>query len=174
MESDLCPFFLLLSLLLLLLVSLLLKAVPVLHRILLVLWQMSSRSHKMRYSSNLLAILHHWNKYLTSLFSGPTRVSDSWLGCEFDPRLRRLFFMAYFRLSPLQKHVRKVVGGFGKKSCVSTGVRKPGNTHRHDMTLAVKVAFNPNTTNQPVPFLWIWRIYSFLWRIDSHDHLAHN
>ena len=39
-----------------------------------------------------------------------------------------LFFPAYFRLSPLQKHVRKVVGGFGKKSCVSTGVRKPGNT----------------------------------------------
>ena len=32
--------------------------------------------------------------------------------------------------SPLQKHVRKVVGGFGKKSCVSTGVRKPGiNTY---------------------------------------------
>ena len=29
----------------------------------------------------------------------------------------------------LQKHVRKVVGGFGKKSCVSTGVRKPGNTY---------------------------------------------
>ena len=41
----------------------------------------------------------------------------------------RLFFSAYFRLSPLQKHVRKVVGGFGKKSCVSTGVRKPGNTY---------------------------------------------
>ena len=36
---------------------------------------------------------------------------------------------AYFRLSPLQKHVRKVVGGFGKESCVSTGVRKPGNTY---------------------------------------------
>ena len=35
---------------------------------------------------------------------------------------------AYVCLSPLQKHVRKVVGGFGKKSCVSTGVRKPGNT----------------------------------------------
>ena len=33
------------------------------------------------------------------------------------------------RLSPLQKHVRKVVGGFGRKSCVSTGVRKPGNTY---------------------------------------------
>ena len=57
-------------------------------------------------------------------------VLDSWLGgCEFDPRLKRLFFPANFRLSPLQKHVRKVVGGFGKKSCVSTGVRKPGNTY---------------------------------------------
>ena len=57
-------------------------------------------------------------------------VLDWWPGgCEFDPRLRRLFFPAYFCLSPLQKHVRKVVGGFGKKSCVSTGVRKPGNTY---------------------------------------------
>ena len=54
---------------------------------------------------------------------------DSWPGgCEFDPRLRRLFFPAYFHLSPLQKHLRKVVGDFGKKSCISTGVRKPGNT----------------------------------------------
>ena len=50
-------------------------------------------------------------------------------GCEFDPQLRRLFFPAYFCLSPLQKHVRKVAGGFGKESCVSTGVRKPGNTY---------------------------------------------
>ena len=50
-----------------------------------------------------------------------------WL--QVDPRLRQLFFPAYFRLSPLQKHVRKVVSGFGKKSCVSTGVRKPGNTY---------------------------------------------
>ena len=62
---------------------------------------------------------------------------------------------AYFRLSPLQKYVRKVVGGFGKKICVSTGVRKPGNmcvTDCHDMTLAVKVALNPNSTNQqPLP-----------------------
>ena len=54
-----------------------------------------------------------------------------WLpgGCEFDPKLRQTFFQAYFCLSPLQKHVRKVVGGFGKKSCVSIGVRKPGNTN---------------------------------------------
>ena len=40
-----------------------------------------------------------------------------------------------------------------KGSCVSTGVRKPGNTmcftDRHDITLAVKVALNPDTANKP-------------------------
>ena len=52
-------------------------------------------------------------------------VSDSWPGgCEFDPRLRRTFSPAYFRFSLR----RKVVGGFGKKSCVNNGVKKPGNT----------------------------------------------
>ena len=50
-------------------------------------------------------------------------------GCECDARLRRLFALEYFRHSPLQKHVRKVVGGFGKKISVSTGVRKPGKTY---------------------------------------------
>ena len=56
-------------------------------------------------------------------------VSDSRPGsCEFETRLKRNFLPAYFRLSPLLKHVRKAVGGFGKKSCVSTGVSKPGNT----------------------------------------------
>ena len=44
-------------------------------------------------------------------------------GCELYSPVE-----AHFRLSPLQKHMRKVVGGFGKKSCVSTGVRKSGNT----------------------------------------------
>ena len=59
-------------------------------------------------------------------------VSDSQPdGCEFDPRLRRLFFPAYFRLSPLQKHVRKAVSGFGKKSSVSTSVRTPETHMRH-------------------------------------------
>ena len=82
-------------------------------------------------------------------------------GCEFDSPLRRLFFPAYFRLSPLQKHVRKVVGGFGKKSSVSNGVRKPGDTYASS-TLAVKVALNPNTTNQP--------IYSSSWSHLSHLH----
>ena len=43
--------------------------------------------------------------------------------------LFQLCVLAYFRLSLLQKHVRKVVGGFGKKSSVSTSVRKPGNTY---------------------------------------------
>ena len=39
-------------------------------------------------------------------------VSYSWpCGCEFDIRLRRTLFPAYFRLSPLLKNVRKVVGG---------------------------------------------------------------
>ena len=71
------------------------------------------------------------------------------------------------RLSPLQKHVRKVVGGFRKKkSCVSTGVRKPGKrlcvTDCHDMTLAVKVALNPNTTNQPTE---ITSIFSFSYNV---------
>ena len=52
----------------------------------------------------------------TRLGGSVVSVSDSWPGgCEFDPRLRRLFFLAYFRLSPLQKHVRKVVGGFERK-----------------------------------------------------------
>ena len=78
-------------------------------------------------------------------------------GCEFDPPLRRTFFPAYFRLSPLQKHVRKAVSGFGKKSCVSTGVREPGNTcasptAMKKMTFAVKVALNPNTNKQTKPF----------------------
>ena len=63
-------------------------------------------------------------------------VSDSRPGgCEFEPRLRRLLFPAYFRLSPLQEHVRKVVGGFGRKSCVSTDVRKPGNTYTSPTTM---------------------------------------
>ena len=42
----------------------------------------------------------------------------------------------------------------GKEICVSTGVRKPGNTYmcvtdHYDMTLSVKVALNLNTSNQP-------------------------
>ena len=41
---------------------------------------------------------------------------------------------------------------FWKEIHVNTGVREPGNTcvtDRHGMTLAVKVALNLNTTNQP-------------------------
>ena len=63
--------------------------------------------------------------------------------CEFDPRWRQLFFPVYFRLSPLEKYVRKVVSGFGKKSCVNTCLIKPGNTYAPHMTLAVKVELTP-------------------------------
>ena len=57
--------------------------------------------------------------YIVMLFSLIYDVNSAphgWLsgGCEFDTRLT--FFPAYFRLSPLLNHVRKVVGGFGKKS----------------------------------------------------------
>ena len=102
-----------------------------------------------------LVLRNRWSDFEMPCPGGSVvSVSDLWPGgCEIDPRLRRLFFSANFRLSPLQKHVRKVVGGFGKKSCVSTGVRKPGNTYASPtamiwLTLAVKVALNPNTTNQ--------------------------
>ena len=55
-------------------------------------------------------------------------VSDSWPGgFEFDTWLKQTFLPVYSRLSHLN-HERKVVGGFGNKSCVRTGVRKPGNT----------------------------------------------
>ena len=43
-------------------------------------------------------------------------VSGSWSGgCEFKTWLRRTFYPRYFLLLPLLKHVRKVVGGFGKE-----------------------------------------------------------
>ena len=58
-------------------------------------------------------------------------------GCESISGLGKLSLYGIFSPLTLQKHVRKVVGGFGKKSCV-TGVRKPGNTSM----------LNPNTTNQ--------------------------
>ena len=57
------------------------------------------------------------------------------------------FFPAYFfRLSPLLKHVRKVVGGFGKKKSVRTGVRKPGNT-----------CASPTAMIWPQLLKWRWR-----------------
>ena len=59
----------------------------------------------------------------TSTNSNAEICSGEWLvntdpsGCEFDTRLRQILFPAYFFLFPL-KHVRKVVGGFGKKPVV--------------------------------------------------------
>ena len=40
----------------------------------------------------------------------------------------RIIHFLLICLSLLLKHVRKIVGGFGKERWVSTGVRKPGNT----------------------------------------------
>ena len=49
--------------------------------------------------------------------------------CLFKPKKKKKMLCKAITTSlNLQKHVGKVVGGFGKKSCVSTGVRKPGNT----------------------------------------------
>ena len=43
---------------------------------------------------------------------------------------------------------------FWKESCVSIGVRKPGNTGHHYMTLVVTMVLNPNTTNQLIKQLY--------------------
>ena len=69
-------------------------------------------------------------KFLHNDFELTVRSYFVWWSC-IQP-LARARVAPHFCLSPLQKHVRKVGGGFGKKSCVSTGVRKPGNTYtRH-------------------------------------------
>ena len=71
------------------------------------------------------------------------------LGTMLRSPVEAPFFSSEF--SPLTSaEAYEKVSDFGKKSCVSTGVRKPGNTSvikRHEMTLAVKVVLNPNTTN---------------------------
>ena len=67
-------------------------------------------------------ITHDYFLYFLHLFSAPPGgFSGECVGLRT--------WWSYFHLSPLQKHERKVVGGFGKKSCVSTSVRKPGNTY---------------------------------------------
>ena len=84
-------------------------------------------------------------------------MSVSWPGgWEFDTRLRQTFFLAYFCLSLLQKHVRKVVGGFGKK-VVLVLVWESQETHvRHwlpwydfSSSSGVKPQYN-EWTNQPL------------------------
>ena len=64
-------------------------------------------------------------------------MSDSWPGgCEFETLFKRNFFPAYFRLSPLLKHVRKVVNGFGKYWW-KKAKKHMSFTDRPDMTFAV-------------------------------------
>ena len=60
---------------------------------------------------------------------------------EFETLLWQTFFLAYFHLSPLLKHVRKVVDGFGKKVVIVL-------VYRHNMTFAVGVVLNPSTIYQ--------------------------
>ena len=75
-------------------------------------------------------------------------VSDSWPGgCEFDPRLKPLASAEAWE---------KVVGGFGKKSSVWTGVRKRGNTLSHRLPwydLSWWGGVKPQY-NQPSKSLW--------------------
>ena len=78
-------------------------------------------------------------------------MSDSWPG---DCELRRTFFLAYFHLSLLLAEAcEKSSWWFWKEHCVSTGVRKPGNTCASPtamiMTLSVKVVLNSNPSNEP-------------------------
>ena len=47
------------------------------------------------------------------------RTATLFTGCEFDTHLRQIFFPVYFRLSTPLEHVRKVVGGFGKKAVLA-------------------------------------------------------
>ena len=74
-------------------------------------------------------------------------------GCEFDPRLRRTSFSDVFSPFISAEACEKSSWWFRKKSCARAGCEKARKhmcvTDHHDMTLAVKVALTPNTTNQP-------------------------
>ena len=67
-------------------------------------------------------------------FYRPDQIAPSVAYLTLDPEVvgpipgcGETFFPAIFRLSTLIQ-VRNVASGFGKKSCASTGVRKPGST----------------------------------------------
>ena len=57
-------------------------------------------------------------------------MSNSWPGgFEFHTRFRRTYFLAYLHLSPLLKHLRKVVGDIEKK-VVLVLLRENMDTHQ--------------------------------------------
>ena len=63
----------------------------------------------------------------------PARVAE-WLACRTHDLVVRspvevTFLSGVFSPVTSAEAFEKVVGGFGKKSCGSTGVRKPGNTY---------------------------------------------
>ena len=108
-----------------------------------------------------ISYMHHSHQFLRRVRSWAPRPSGSVVsaldsqadGCEFDPRLRRTFLSGIF--SPLtsgeacEKSSRWL---WKEKLCKYTCEEARKHmciTDHHDMTLAVKVALNPNTINQP-------------------------
>ena len=89
-------------------------------------WTLCLRSETSSWLIVKIGFLEYYSAPPRWLSVERVRLMISWLWVR--SWLRQLFFLAYILLSPLPKYVRKVVGGFGKKSCVSTGVRAPGNT----------------------------------------------
>ena len=77
---------------------------------------------------------------------------------KFDTRLRQTLFGEFSPLTSAET-CEKSNRWLWKESCVSAGVRKPGNTwvcvtDRHDMTLTVTAALKPNTCKQ-IGHTWI-------------------
>ena len=101
-------------------------------------------------------------------------VSDSWPGGFWVPfPVEANFLSGVFSPLTSAEACEKSSPWLWKENCVSTGVRKPGNicvTDHHDMTLAVKVTLNPNTTTIKMRTFkdetlkwchWSWSLYRF-------------
>ena len=86
--------------------------------------------------------------WFTSFYC-PAQVAQYWAWTACDMMVVSSI-PGWGKFSPL-KHVRKVVDGFGKKVALLLVWEKARKhmcvTNHHDMTLAVKVALNLNTTN---------------------------
>ena len=91
-----------------------------------------------------------------------------WKSCSiFNPTYIRLNIEQRFSLrssasAPLLKHKRRVVGDFGKKVVLAPR-KHMCVTDNHDMTLAVKLVSNSNTTNQVLSLAgWEKPYYDYL------------
>ena len=79
------------------------------------------------------------------------RVLDPWPGgCEFDPRLRRTFFPAYFQSLTSEEACEKSSRWLWQDNLCWYWCEKARKRmcviDRHDIALSVKVALYPNTT----------------------------